>query len=91
MGGAALGAVGGAPSAATRGRARPSAPAWARSFGADQPGPVGRRKQQQQQQQMQAQQQRATWRSSRAPWPSGRANYDRAFNACMSGRGYTAS
>jgi outer membrane lipoprotein SlyB len=46
--------------------------------------------QQQQQQQMQMQQQRYM-EQQQSTLANGRANYDRAFSACMSGRGYTAS
>lgn len=46
--------------------------------------------QQQQQQQMQMQQQRYMAQQHSA-LANGRANYERAFSACMSGRGYAAS
>ena len=45
---------------------------------------------QQQRQQMQTQQQRYMAQEQSA-LANGRANYERAFSACMSGRGYTAS
>ena len=44
--------------------------------------------QRQQQQQMQAQQQ-SYMAQQQSAMSHGRANYERAFGACMSGRGYT--
>jgi outer membrane lipoprotein SlyB len=88
MGGAALGAVGGA----IGGNAGEGAAIGA-GVGALFGGIRRMRweeEQQQQQQQMQSQQQRYMAQQQNA-MAGGRANYERAFNACMSGRGYTAS
>ena len=88
MGGAALGAIGGA----IGGNAGEGA-----AIGAGVGALFGgirrmrwQEEQQQQQQQMQMQQQRYAAQQQSA-MANGRANYQRAFNACMSGRGYTAS
>jgi hypothetical protein len=44
---------------------------------------------QQQQQQMQQQQQQRYAAQQQNTMAQGRANYERAFGACMAGRGYT--
>jgi len=88
MGGAALGAVGGAIGGNAGEGAAIGAGVGA-LFGAMRRARWAE-EQQQQQQQMQAQQQRYVAQQQSA-LDSGRANYERAFGACMSGRGYTAS
>ena len=71
-----------APSAGTRARARRSEPPWA-ACSAPCAGPRWAEREQQQQASYAAQQQGAM--------AHGRANYNQAFGACMTGRGYSVS